>query len=144
MPLQCPLPQGFEDGVIDMTDDTLAVDVAVIHRPTAYDPVEFCDQLPRRSGLRSSDNVPNIFQERMDVLARRFDQQLAAAVPSQVLSEEVEALFDMRDPRREFMGVRQIAAVVRSLRDEFNYPIFLDADHTHSLAKAAEAARARV
>jgi fructose-bisphosphate aldolase class II len=28
------------------------------------------------------------------------------------------------------------------LRDEFGFPIFLDADHTHSLAKAAEAAKA--
>jgi fructose-bisphosphate aldolase class II len=40
------------------------------------------------------------------------------------------------------MGVRQIAALVRSLRDEFGFPIFLDADHTHSLARASEAARA--
>jgi fructose-bisphosphate aldolase class II len=38
------------------------------------------------------------------------------------------------------MGVRQIAAFVRSLREEFDFPIFLNADHTHSLAKAVEAA----
>jgi fructose-bisphosphate aldolase, class II len=43
---------------------------------------------------------------------------------------------------RAFMGVRQIAALVRSLRDEFDFPIFLNADHTHSLASAEEAARA--
>jgi fructose/tagatose bisphosphate aldolase len=43
---------------------------------------------------------------------------------------------------RNFMGVRQIAALVKSLRDEFNFPIFLNADHTHSIAEAAEAARA--
>src|SRR5215470_925503 len=43
---------------------------------------------------------------------------------------------------REFMGVRQVAALVRSLRDEFDFPIFLNADHTHSLAKAVEAAKA--
>jgi fructose-bisphosphate aldolase, class II len=41
---------------------------------------------------------------------------------------------------REFIGVRQIAALVHSLRDQFNYPIFLNADHTHSLAGAIEAA----
>jgi fructose-bisphosphate aldolase, class II len=43
---------------------------------------------------------------------------------------------------REFMGVRQIAALVRSLREEFNFPVFLNADHTHSLAGAMEAAKA--
>src|SRR6516162_8052306 len=43
---------------------------------------------------------------------------------------------------REFVGVRQIAAVVRSLREECDCPIFLNADHTHSLPKAVEAAKA--
>ena len=40
---------------------------------------------------------------------------------------------------RQFMGVLQVAALVKSLREEFNFPIFLNADHTHSLAKAIEA-----
>jgi fructose-bisphosphate aldolase class II len=43
---------------------------------------------------------------------------------------------------REFFGVRQIAALVRSLREEFDYPIFLNADHTHSLAHAVDVAKA--
>jgi fructose-bisphosphate aldolase class II len=43
---------------------------------------------------------------------------------------------------REFIGVRQLAALVRSLREEYGCPIFLNADHTHSLEKATEAARA--
>jgi fructose-bisphosphate aldolase, class II len=43
---------------------------------------------------------------------------------------------------REFFGVRQIAALVRSLREEFDYPIFLNADHTHSLAHALDVAKA--
>jgi fructose-bisphosphate aldolase class II len=43
---------------------------------------------------------------------------------------------------RKFMGVRQIAAMVKSLRDEYDFPIFLNADHTHSLASAVEAAKA--
>ncbi len=42
---------------------------------------------------------------------------------------------------RSFMGVCQIAALVKSLREEFDFPIFLNADHTHSLASAAEAAK---
>jgi len=40
------------------------------------------------------------------------------------------------------VGVSQIAAFVRSLREEFDFPIFLNADHTHSLAKGVEAAKA--
>ena len=43
---------------------------------------------------------------------------------------------------REFMGVREIANLVRTLREEFDFPIFLNADHTHSLASAIEAAKA--
>src|SRR5215469_3035366 len=43
---------------------------------------------------------------------------------------------------REFMGVRQIAALVHSLQEEFDFPIFLNADHTHSLSEAVEAVKA--
>ena len=43
---------------------------------------------------------------------------------------------------RDFLGVRQIVALVRSLREEFDFPIFLNADHTHTLGKAIEAAKA--
>jgi len=42
---------------------------------------------------------------------------------------------------RAFVGVRQAAALVRSVREEYD-PIFLNADHTHSLAEAEEAAKA--
>jgi fructose-bisphosphate aldolase class II len=42
---------------------------------------------------------------------------------------------------RDFMGTRQLAALVSSLREEFDFPVFLNADHTHSLATALEAAR---
>jgi len=44
----------------------------------------------------------------------------------------------------EFLGLRQVAALVKSLRDEYDLPIFLNADHTHTLASAMEAARAGV
>ena len=40
------------------------------------------------------------------------------------------------------MGVRETAAAVQALRQEYDYPIFLNADHTHSLASAENAARA--
>src|SRR3984893_714175 len=43
---------------------------------------------------------------------------------------------------RQFMGVRQVSALVKSLREEYDFPIFLNADHTHSLPSAIEAAKA--
>ncbi len=43
---------------------------------------------------------------------------------------------------RSFLGTAQLAALVRSLREEHEYPIFLNADHTHSLDSALAAARA--
>ena len=43
---------------------------------------------------------------------------------------------------RSFLGVHEIAAVVASLRKRLDHPIFLNADHTHSLEGAVEAAAA--
>jgi len=53
----------------------------------------------------------------------------------------VPVLVGVSEGEREFIGVGQIAVLVRSLREEFDFPIFLNADHTYSLAKAQEAAR---
>ena len=54
----------------------------------------------------------------------------------------VPVIVGVSEGERDFVGVRQAAALVRSIRDEFDFPIFLNADHTHSLAKAMEAAKA--
>jgi ketose-bisphosphate aldolase len=54
----------------------------------------------------------------------------------------VPVVVGVSEGEREFMGVRQVAALVESIRQEYDFPIFLDADHTHSLAKAEEAASA--
>jgi ketose-bisphosphate aldolase len=43
---------------------------------------------------------------------------------------------------RAFVGVRQAAALVRSVREEYGQSIFINADHTHSIEKADEAAKA--
>ena len=51
-------------------------------------------------------------------------------------------LIGTSEGERTFIGVRQVASVVRIIRDEYNLPIFLNADHTHSLATAEKAARA--
>ena len=51
-------------------------------------------------------------------------------------------LIGVSEGERKMVGVKQAAALVRSLRDEFGYPIFLNADHTESLEHVREAAQA--
>ena len=70
------------------------------------------------------------------------DLVLLKAVFGAAQELNVPVLVGLSEGEREFVGVRQIAAFVRSLREEFNFPIFLNADHTHSLAKGLEAAKA--
>ncbi|HEX5423296.1 MAG TPA: class II fructose-bisphosphate aldolase [Candidatus Acidoferrales bacterium] len=54
----------------------------------------------------------------------------------------VPVIVGVSEGEREFIGVRQVAALVKSLREEYDFPVFLNADHTHSLAKALDAAKA--
>lgn len=42
----------------------------------------------------------------------------------------------------DFIGKRIIASAVKSLREEFNFPIFLNSDHTHSFEKIKESVEA--
>ena len=54
----------------------------------------------------------------------------------------VPVMIGVSEGEREFLGVRETAALVRTMREESDHPIYLNADHTHSLEKAIEAARA--
>lgn len=40
---------------------------------------------------------------------------------------------------RDFVGVRQMVALVKSIREEFDYPIYTNADHTYSYERVVEA-----
>ncbi len=55
---------------------------------------------------------------------------------------KLPVLVGVSEGERGFTGVAQIAALIRCYREESEYPIFLNADHTHSLEKAEQAARA--
>jgi ketose-bisphosphate aldolase len=70
------------------------------------------------------------------------DFVILKAVFASALELKVPVIVGASEGERKFLGVRQIAALVRSLREEFNFPIFLNADHTHSLTSAIEAANA--
>src|SRR5271163_3573870 len=70
------------------------------------------------------------------------DWVLLKAVLASGQELKVPVVVGASEGEREFIGVRQIAALVRSLREECDCPIYLNADHTHSLEGALEAARA--
>jgi fructose-bisphosphate aldolase class II len=70
------------------------------------------------------------------------DLVLLKAVFAAARELNVPVVVGLSEGEREFVGTRQIAAFVRNLREEFDFPIFLNADHTHSLAKGIEAAKA--
>src|SRR5215471_11722169 len=70
------------------------------------------------------------------------DLGLLKAVVVAAKELKVPVMIGVSEGEREFIGVRQIAALVRSLREELDIPIFLNADHTHSLDKAIDAAKA--
>jgi fructose-bisphosphate aldolase class II len=55
---------------------------------------------------------------------------------------KLPVMVGVSEGEREFFGVKQIAALIKTYREESDYPIFLNADHTHSLEKAEVAARA--
>jgi fructose-bisphosphate aldolase, class II len=70
------------------------------------------------------------------------DQVLLKAVVAAAAETNLPVLVGASEGEREFFGARQLAALVKSLRAETGPPIFLNADHTHSLKKAVEAANA--
>jgi fructose-bisphosphate aldolase, class II len=47
-------------------------------------------------------------------------------------------IIGVSEGERDFIGVRQVASLVKSIRDEFQYPIFLNADHTYSFERVKE------
>lgn len=69
------------------------------------------------------------------------------AVFAAVKELNVPVIIGVSEGEREFIGVKQISALVKSFREEFStsagrYPIFLNADHTHSLDKLKEVVEA--
>ncbi len=70
------------------------------------------------------------------------DFTLLKAVFGAARELNVPVVVGASEGERAFFGTRQLAALVKSLREEFDFPLFLNADHVHSLASAMEAARA--
>jgi len=70
------------------------------------------------------------------------DQVLLKAVVAAAAETKLPVLIGASEGEREFFGARQLAALVKCERELSDVPLFLNADHTHSLGKALEAAKA--
>ncbi len=51
----------------------------------------------------------------------------------------VPVIIGVSEGERDFIGVKQVAALVSATREEYQYPVYLNADHTYSFEKVKEA-----
>ena len=70
------------------------------------------------------------------------DLVLVKSVMAAAAELGVPVMVGASEGERAFFGTHELAAVVKSLRDQSGLPVFLNADHTHSLTKAVEAVKA--
>jgi fructose-bisphosphate aldolase, class II len=101
----------------------------------------------RHSGSRIMNTFRNVLiqSERDGVSLGHFNVsnlETLKAVLGAAAESRVPVLVGASEGEREFLGTRQLAVLFRSLREELDLTAFLNADHTHSLAKAVEAAKA--
>lgn len=55
---------------------------------------------------------------------------------------QLPVIIGVSEGERDFVGVPQAVALVKSIREQFDYPIFLNADHTYTVERVEEAAKA--
>jgi fructose-bisphosphate aldolase, class II len=70
------------------------------------------------------------------------DLVLLKAVVAAAVEVGVPVIVGASEGERDFSGTYELAALMKVMREEHDVPVFLNADHTHSLARAVEAARA--
>jgi fructose-bisphosphate aldolase, class II len=89
-------------------------------------------------------NVLTRLQQRSAALGHfnAADLAMLKAIVAAAVEVGVPVIVGASEGERDFLGTYELAAIVKVMREEHNVPVFLNADHTHSLAKAVEAARA--
>lgn len=60
------------------------------------------------------------------------DTEALTAVFNASQKLNVPVIIGVTEGERNFIGIRRVAALVKSLREEYDYPIYLNADHTTS------------
>jgi len=100
-------------------------------------PPEEESMITLRSALQTAE------QEHVALGHFNFSETTVLRAAATVAGElNVPVLVGLSEGEREFFGVPQAAALVKSTRDELSHAIFLNADHTHSLQSAEQAAKA--
>ena len=98
VPASRPSPQTTPDQMINFAEHAFRRNMPMITNPTPNDRVELPNQVILAGAVMVPHHLSNLRQERLCVLLRRCDQQLAAAF-AKILSKEVEPLIDMCDRR---------------------------------------------
>src|ERR1700748_2603740 len=70
------------------------------------------------------------------------DSVVLQAVTSAARDAGLPVIIGLSEGERKFFGVREAAAMVNAIRESYQDPVFLNADHTHSLESAITAAKA--
>lgn len=79
-------------------------------------------------------NVSNLEQLKAVVAAAREVAEKSG--------KEIPFIIGVSEGERKWIGVHEIASLVKVSREKYRLPVFLNADHTHSLEKVKEAAEA--
>jgi len=66
----------------------------------------------------------------------------AAQELSQAQNRKIPIIIGTSEGEGDFVGFRQAAALVKSFKEEFDYPIFINGDHIRSLEKAEQVVEA--
>jgi fructose-bisphosphate aldolase, class II len=67
------------------------------------------------------------------------DTEMLKGIFSTAQKLKLPVIIGTSEGERDFIGVHQVVALVKSLREEYDYPVFLNADHTYSFEKVKEA-----
>jgi len=105
VPSPCPLQQTREDGAVHASKRAFAHHVPMIVRPTTNLRVELTDQIGGRHAMCIFDCSSDARQEGSNILLGRLDEQFPVGISAHILSEEIKAVFHVRDDclrRREF------------------------------------------
>ncbi len=135
VPAFCPLPQGKEDGVVHFGKGLLTGHVPVIVGPAPDEGVELPDQIGGRSLGIGLDECAGFFQDGVYTLARGLHQDFAV-VRTDLLSEELKAVRDVRDPGlllREFQP--SFAQKLLDERFDFGFEQLLGAARNHEVIR---------
>ena len=120
VPVSGPTPEAVPQDPFHLLERLLRHNVTMVVGPAPNDGIEMTNQVGLTGSAMPMNKLPHLFQKVVRVFLGRFDEQLVV-VFAEVLSEEVESLFDRRDAG--FLWRELQAPVAQKLLDQ--WPDFL-------------------